>query len=398
MIIVFMVLAAQFESLVHPFTVLLAVPLAVTGALAALKFTDSTLNVYSQVGMILLIGLVTKNSILLVTYGNDLRATGLDALAAIIEAGRIRLRPILMTSVATTFGAVPIALGLGAGSMSRRPLGYAIIGGMILSTILTLYLVPAVFVLFERLRKSGPARTATTTAATAALLLAALVAFPARGEAQVPVVTLKEARARAVAIDPIAVAGRSNADAAAWQRRSAWADLLTPRVVVGANYTRYSEPFFNFGTGNITPNATSATIEASYLLLGQGRFTTLGFAQAALDEAEANETVARFRSELLTDGTYYAVLASEELSRVAAEQVARAEEQFAIARARVLAGTALSTDSLQILLELTRAKVGVLRTDSARVVARLALGKRIGLTGPAGAVPPSTPLPPPPSR
>ena len=152
LVFVFMVLAAQYESLVHPFTVLLAVPLAVTGALAALWFAGSTLNVYSQVGMILLIGLVSKNSILLVTYANQLTGQGLDAMAAMREAGRIRLRPILMTSVATIIGALPIAIGLGAGASSRRPLGYAIIGGMIVSTLVTLYLVPAVFVVFERLR------------------------------------------------------------------------------------------------------------------------------------------------------------------------------------------------------------------------------------------------------
>jgi multidrug efflux pump len=160
LIFVFMVLAAQYESLLHPFTVLLAVPLAVTGALAALWITKSTLNVYSQIGMILLIGLVSKNSILLVTYANQLRLEGHDAIAAMREAGRIRLRPILMTSVATIFGALPIALGLGAGAGSRRPLGYSIIGGMVLSTLLTLFLVPSVFVLFERLR----ARRAPVTA------------------------------------------------------------------------------------------------------------------------------------------------------------------------------------------------------------------------------------------
>jgi multidrug efflux pump len=154
LIFVFMVLAAQYESLLHPFTVLLAVPLAVTGALMALWVTKSTLNVYSQIGMILLIGLVSKNSILLVTYANQLRLEGHDALSAMREAGRIRLRPILMTSVATIFGALPIALGLGAGATSRRPLGYSIIGGMVLSTMLTLFLVPAVFVVFERLRRT----------------------------------------------------------------------------------------------------------------------------------------------------------------------------------------------------------------------------------------------------
>jgi multidrug efflux pump len=165
LIFVFMVLAAQFESLLHPFTVLLAVPLGVTGALAALWVAGSTLNVYSQVGMILLIGLVTKNSILLVTYANDLRERGRDALAAMAEAGRIRLRPILMTSVATIFGALPIALGLGAGAGSRRPLGYAIIGGMVVSTLVTLYLVPAVFVVLERLRGRSAAVASQTAGA-----------------------------------------------------------------------------------------------------------------------------------------------------------------------------------------------------------------------------------------
>ncbi|MDH5316050.1 MAG: efflux RND transporter permease subunit, partial [Gemmatimonadota bacterium] len=111
----------------------------------------STINLYSQIGMILLIGLVTKNSILLVEYANQLRERGRDTLAAVLESGRIRLRPILMTSVATIVGAMPIALGLGAGSQSRTPLGYAIVGGVFFSTALTLFLVPTAYVLLDRL-------------------------------------------------------------------------------------------------------------------------------------------------------------------------------------------------------------------------------------------------------
>ncbi|NOT06720.1 MAG: efflux RND transporter permease subunit, partial [Gemmatimonadales bacterium] len=152
LIFVFMVLASQFESLVHPFTVLMAVPLAVTGALFTLFIAKSSINLYSQIGMILLIGLVTKNSILLVEYTNQLREKGMEVVEALLEAGRIRLRPILMTSVATIMGAVPIALGLGAGSVSRRPLGYAIVGGVLFSTALTLFLVPVVYSLMEGLR------------------------------------------------------------------------------------------------------------------------------------------------------------------------------------------------------------------------------------------------------
>jgi multidrug efflux pump len=165
---VFLVLAAQFESVVHPFTVLLAVPLAVTGALVTLLLAGSTLNLYSQIGMILLVGLVTKNSILLVEYANRLRDRGLDPVAAALESGRIRLRPIVMTSVATIIGTTPIALGLGAGSTSRRPLGYAIVGGIMFSTLLTLYLVPAVWVIFEGLRSRVRQRRAAPVPLAAA--------------------------------------------------------------------------------------------------------------------------------------------------------------------------------------------------------------------------------------
>ncbi|HJU64084.1 MAG TPA: efflux RND transporter permease subunit [Gemmatimonadaceae bacterium] len=152
LVVVFMVLASQFESLVHPFTVLTAVPLAVTGALLTLLVAGATLNLYSQIGMILLIGLVTKNSILLVEYANQLKERGMETVDAVLESARIRLRPILMTSTATIMGAIPIAFGLGAGSVSRRPLGYAIVGGLLFSTVLTLFLVPALYVILDLAR------------------------------------------------------------------------------------------------------------------------------------------------------------------------------------------------------------------------------------------------------
>jgi multidrug efflux pump len=169
LIVVFMVLASQFESLVHPFTVLMAVPLAVTGAVFTLALAKSSINLYSQIGMILLIGLVAKNSILLVDYTNRLRDRGMDTAAALLEAGRVRLRPILMTSVAVVMGAIPIALALGAGSISRRPLGYAIVGGVLFSTALTLFLVPVVYSLMEGLRvRVGRVRHRPTTAVATA--------------------------------------------------------------------------------------------------------------------------------------------------------------------------------------------------------------------------------------
>ncbi|MBP9898262.1 MAG: efflux RND transporter permease subunit, partial [Gemmatimonadales bacterium] len=166
-LVVFMVLASQFESVVHPFTVLMAVPLAVIGAIFTLKLAGATINLYSQIGMILLVGLVTKNSILLVDYANQLRAKGMEVVDAMLEAGRIRLRPILMTSVATIMGAIPIALGSGAGATARRPLGYAIVGGIAFSTVLTLFVVPVVWMLAERgLARRRAIREATAEFAT----------------------------------------------------------------------------------------------------------------------------------------------------------------------------------------------------------------------------------------
>jgi multidrug efflux pump len=145
-VFIYLVLAAQFESFQHPLTILLTVPLAVFGALLTLKILGMTLNVYSEIGLILLIGLVTKNAILIVEYANQLRRKeGLDVREAVARAARIRLRPILMTSFATIFGVLPIALGLGAGAESRKPLGVAVVGGLLFSTLLALMVVPVVY-------------------------------------------------------------------------------------------------------------------------------------------------------------------------------------------------------------------------------------------------------------
>jgi len=149
-VFIYLVLSAQFESFVHPLTILLSVPLAVFGALLALFIFGQSLNIYSQIGLIMLIGLVTKNAILIVEFSNQLRARGETVIEAVVQAATIRLRPILMTSFATIFGVLPIAIGLGAGAESRRPLGLAVVGGLFFSTFLTLVLVPVVYTLLAR--------------------------------------------------------------------------------------------------------------------------------------------------------------------------------------------------------------------------------------------------------
>ncbi|MBL8805498.1 MAG: efflux RND transporter permease subunit [Rhodospirillales bacterium] len=153
LLIVFLVLAAQFESWIHPLIIMLAVPLALTGGLAALVFTGISLNVYSQIGMILLIGLMAKNGILIVEFANQLRDEGLSIRDAVVEASVARLRPILMTSIATVAGAVPLAIAHGAGAESRSAIGWVIIGGVSFATLMTIFVVPALYLLLAGFTK-----------------------------------------------------------------------------------------------------------------------------------------------------------------------------------------------------------------------------------------------------
>jgi multidrug efflux pump len=145
LLLIYLLLAAQFESFVEPVIIMLTVPMALSGALFSLWYFNQTLNIFSQIGMIMLIGLVTKNGILIIEFANQLRERGLHLREALIEASTARLRPILMTSMATMLGALPIALALGAGSKSRMGMGIVIIGGLSLSMILTLFVIPAIY-------------------------------------------------------------------------------------------------------------------------------------------------------------------------------------------------------------------------------------------------------------
>jgi multidrug efflux pump len=163
--LVYLVLAAQFESFRDPFTIMLTVPLALAGALASLWIFKESLNIFSQIGLIMLIGLVTKNGILLVEFASQRRAGGVDALTAMKEAAASRFRPILMTSLCTILGVLPIALALGAGAESRVSMGIAVIGGLTVGTALTLYVIPALYLIISQKRRAAsPAPTSHSRA------------------------------------------------------------------------------------------------------------------------------------------------------------------------------------------------------------------------------------------
>lgn len=154
LILIYLTLAAQFESFRDPLIIMFTVPLAIAGAVISLWYFNQTLNIFSQIGQIMLIGLVTKNGILIVEFANQKKAQGLNVVDAVKEAARLRLRPILMTSLSTILGTLPIALALGAGSESRSSMGIAVIGGLIFSTVLTLFMIPVIYTYFSEKTKS----------------------------------------------------------------------------------------------------------------------------------------------------------------------------------------------------------------------------------------------------
>jgi HAE1 family hydrophobic/amphiphilic exporter-1/multidrug efflux pump len=156
LMLIYLVLSAQFESFRDPITIMLTVPLALAGALLSLYLLNQTLNIFSQIGMIMLIGLVTKNGILIVEFANQKRTKGLAKMPAVVEAATQRLRPILMTSLATSLGALPIALSLGAASTSRVPLGIVVVGGLLFSLLLTLFVIPAVYTYISGKQDTAP--------------------------------------------------------------------------------------------------------------------------------------------------------------------------------------------------------------------------------------------------
>jgi multidrug efflux pump len=154
LVLIYLILSAQFESFTDPLIIMFTVPLALAGAVLSLWLTGQTLNIFSQIGIIVLIGIVTKNGILIVEFANQRKEEGLSKVEAVIDAATQRLRPILMTSLASGLGALPIALALGAAAKSRSPIGIVIIGGLLFSLVLTLFVIPALYTYLSKERKA----------------------------------------------------------------------------------------------------------------------------------------------------------------------------------------------------------------------------------------------------
>ncbi len=224
--------------------------------------------------------------------------------------------------------------------------------------------------------------------------LQAAITAPTPGDS-LPTVTLAEALRRATGLDPNYVAAIGQVDNAVWARRSAFAVFILPSVTIGTDIARPNPQSINFVTFKPVSTQVTAQLTARWdLFTGGQQLAELSRSAASLEGAHAGELVARFATALLTESDYYAVLAGQELQRVARERERRAGEQLAVARARVASGAAVQTDSLQLRLELTRARVGRLQQESALRLARLELGRRVGAAGPMDAAPLDTARPP----
>ncbi len=245
-------------------------------------------------------------------------------------------------------------------------------------------MIPAILIALQ-------AAAAPVSAPDAATSLDAVAGAGAVADARaaadtIPEITLDEALDAAARVDPSYVDALRGIGDAAWVRRSAWSAFLLPSINFQWSWSKFDPESFNIGTNDLTDKLSQYTLSGSYdVLRGGAKFHELSRSAAAVDEAEATELQARYQTALATEAAFYDVLAQRQLLVVAEERVRRANEQLEVARARVLSGAAVQTDSLQVLLELTRAEVELLRQNSALTVARIELGRRVGRAGPVDA-------------
>jgi HAE1 family hydrophobic/amphiphilic exporter-1 len=416
-IFVYLILAAQFESFIDPLSIMLSLPLSIVGMAGTLALTGDTINIMSLIGLIMLMGLVTKNAILLVDYTKVLRARGMDRREALITAGRTRLRPIMMTTTAMIFGMLPLFFALGEGAEFRAPMARAVVGGLITSTLLTLVVVPVVYTILDDITAwLFRRRTRERTVAAASLLALLLVAgAPApAGAAEVPSPAALVARAAVAAAgeaqpgpvkvltleQALAIAAQQNRDVQKAIEYRNWVQgkyleeraAALPQGTFGASYAwtfddTQSKLFQNFdfgGTGGGSGEGSDfGKIFGGRQDLGSAQFGvsqvvfTWGQVGAAIRAAKmgfefSDQQLRRFRQAVVRDvsAAYWNVLAARELVRITQEDVAQRERHLEETTRRQSAGTATDYDVLAARVAVENARPAVIKSQNLVRLAR----------------------------
>ena len=423
-IFVYLILAAQFESFIDPLSIMLSLPLSIVGMAGMLRLTGDTINIMSLIGLIMLMGLVTKNAILLVDYTKVLRGRGMDRRTALITAGRTRLRPILMTTTAMIFGMLPLFFALGEGAEFRAPMARAVVGGLITSTLLTLIVVPVVYSVLDDVsawllgRRKKAAVAVSTTAISLALLFAA--AQPAQGQQHAASAAASPARSLALQVEQaarttapagvkvltldqaLAIAAAQNRDVQKAIEYKNWVQgryvqeraAALPQGTFTANFTRTFDDttsklfsgFMGGGEGGSGDTANLGEIFGGRQDVSSGSFGvtqvvfTWGQVGAAIRAAKlgfeySDQQLRRFRQAVVKDVTavFYNVLAARELVRIAEENLTQRTRRLDEVTKRREAGTATDFDVLAAQVELDSAKPAVIRSQNAVRAARAQL-------------------------
>jgi HAE1 family hydrophobic/amphiphilic exporter-1 len=391
-VFVYLILAAQFESFIDPLSIMFSLPLAIVGMAGMLLLTGDTLSIMSFIGLILLMGLVTKNAILLVDYTKVLRRKGMDRRTALITAGRTRLRPIMMTTLAMIFGMLPLALGIGQGAEMRAPMGRAVIGGLITSTVLTLVVVPVVYSILDdfagwlrrrwskanALEQDAHARPAARVAL--GILLAASLAFPVRAE-ELPAAPARPASRLLTLEDAIRIATEKNRDIAKARAYQEWVRgkyveeraAALPYVVAQASVGVSRDQATQDLTRGLQPASTTAKevgVTASQALFTWGKVgAAVHAARAGI--ASADDQLDAFRQAAVRDVTesFYDVLFSRELLSIARETLSQRQRQLSEAQQRNTLGTATDYDVLAARVALENQEPEVIRAEGQVVMA-----------------------------
>ena len=386
-IFVYLILAAQFESFIDPLAIMLSLPLSIVGMAGLLALTGDTVNIMSLIGLIMLMGLVTKNAILLVDFAKVLRRRGLDQRAALIEAGRIRLRPIVMTTAAMVFGMLPLAFALGAGAEMRAPMARAVVGGLITSTLLTLIVVPVVYSLLDdfqawlraRWHRSGRNRHPKRAAAAAVLVGGLGLVAPARAE---PAATASEPTPGLVLTldDALGLAAEKNRDVQKAMEFRRWVHgkyleeraAALPRLELGGGLVRLHDAsqreLFPAEFQRFFP--VEQDVRYGEIRLNQALFTwgQVGASIRAAREgvAFAEDQLRGFQQAVARDVSvvFYDVLVAKELQAIAAQNLDQKRRHLEEARRRQTAGTATDYDVLAAEVAMENARPEVIRTEN----------------------------------